>query len=122
MPPSYAPKIINRGLLKLGRDGVIAALGSWPAYAIDPPRGLDPFKLMPPHALALADALETKAETAPFQNKSTMRNAAKFLRKYVAGDKTAARPIPVDRRTVSYAVKALMRTPETFSPRGKTTL
>lgn len=83
-PPAYTSEIISRGLLKLGREGIIRALGSWPTYAAPPPRGIDPFLLTPRDAEMLASALDEKSEVEiSASKKSSLKLAARFLRQFI---------------------------------------
>lgn len=82
--PPYTRKLISRGLLVLGREGIIQALGSWPTYAAPPAEGLNPFALTPGDADKLAVALDEKALVAPASKEATLKLASRFLRKLIA--------------------------------------
>jgi len=112
--PEYLDKIIQRGLLKLGREVIIEVFGepsdprhTFPAYVRKPSGALDPLRLTRGDAERLAAALERKGD-------QTTRLAARFLRKYVIPEarmasRVVARHTPLgewDGTKVKYRVKS----------------
>jgi hypothetical protein len=75
--PAYTRKIISQALLKLGREGIIEALGSFPDYANPGQLGLNPWLLTPADALRLAEAIETSPKTR------NQQAAARLLRRWM---------------------------------------